>query len=195
MRASDVLREFAGKVEGPIDVNDVLAYILAGGVECDVEFVEVELNTDVLLGYIRTFDRHNAVYGDPIQCANIYHAKDMGLDWKRLVCCKELIHLLDGDDQRATTSEQIHFNAERIGLPLELQDFSADGSITNSDRIAEFYALGILFPLEARAALLEPYQAGRISIEDIARLYDIPKRKAAIVMTLQWSAIHDLLCA
>lgn len=193
MRASDVLREFASKLEGPIDVNDVLKFINAGGIECDVEFFEVELDTNILLGKIRTYYSHSVPYGDPTLCANIYYAKQMSREWHRLVCCKELMHILDPDGHKATTPEQIHYNAERIGLPSELRDISADGRITNSDRIAEFYALGILFPLAARDVLMNHYENGKISIDDIARLYDLPKRKAAIVMTPLWADIHSML--
>lgn len=193
MKASDILRHFSSKVDAPVDVNDVLAFIHAGGVECDVEFLEVELDTEILLGQCHKFYVRSVPYADPELFANIYYAKQMTRDWQRLVCCKELIHLIDRDGHQATTPDQIRKNAEHIGLPIELRDFPTEGPIANSDTIAEFFALGILFPLAARDALMEPYKAGRLKIEDIARFFDIPKQKASFVMTTNWEAVHTKL--
>ncbi|MEI6485670.1 MAG: hypothetical protein WCO11_05325 [Sphingomonadales bacterium] len=190
MRASDILGHFSAKVDAPVDVNDVLAFMRDGGVECDVSFIEVELDTEILLGQYQKFYVRPVPYADPEAYANIYYAKQMTRDWQRLVCCKELLHLIDRDGHKATTPDQIRKNAEHIGLPIQLRDFDAQDPIANTDTIAEFFALGILFPLAARAALMDPFKAGKLKIDDIARFFDIPKQKASFVMTPNWESVH-----
>jgi hypothetical protein len=193
MIISELIEQFSKRTELPVDVNDVLACLKHGGIEGKIEFIGVEFKTEILQGQIRTFYGHNVAYGDPVLYVNIYYDRHADLSWQRMVCCKELIHLIDPAFAHTATPEQIRELAEKIGLPPEMQDPASDTLATNIDRIAEFRATAILFPWASRELLMPLYKSGEMSIEDIARLADIPRRYAGLVMSAGWEKVHALL--
>ena len=80
-----------------------------------------------------------------------------------------------------------------IGLPPEMQNPTSDGFAANIDRVAEFRALAILLPWEARNILMPHYKAGSITADDIARLADIPRKYVGVVMSEVWDAVFPVL--
>ena len=193
MHNNDLIAEFASRYDLPIDVNDVVACLKNNGVEGDIEFIGVELNTEILQGLIRKFYGHGATYSDPKLYVNIYYSNRQSLAWQRFVCCKELFHLLDQKVGHTSTPDDIYALAEKIGLPPEMQNPASDSLATNIDRVAEFRAAAILLPMAARELLMPHYKAGTMTIEDIARMADIPRRYAGFVMSSVWTDVHDLL--
>jgi hypothetical protein len=192
MKVSDLIAEFAGRVDLPVDVNDLLPLLAQNGHGTEVEFVGVDLNPEILQGKIKIFHLRNSVYGDTIRCANIYYHRGHSTDWQRFICCKELLHLLDPKGAETSSQEQIDELAAQIGLPQYMQDPLADGFATNIDRLAEFRAAAVLLPFAARELLLAPLSDGRLELSDIAQLSDIPRKYVGLVMGPNWPKIHDL---
>jgi hypothetical protein len=193
MFAYEIIKKFSVRTVLPVDVNDVLNYVITSGIQDEIEFIGVDLNPDVLLGQFKRFRRRDGVYSDPINCANIYYARSVTSDWKRFICCKELLHIADPQIAQASTPESVLRLAEKIGLPPGLQDAPNDGLQTNMDRLAEYMAVAILFPSAARSALIHSYNSGKLSLDDIARMADIPIRYAGFVMNEIWEKILPLL--
>jgi hypothetical protein len=117
----------------------------------------------------------------------------MNEDGQRLVCCKELLHILDPEGCRAATDEEISRLFQKIGLPREMQDAVKDGAQVSSDRVAEYEAAAVLFPWATRQLLLEPYREGKIALDDIHRMVDIPFRFVFFVMHPSWEEAHKAL--
>lgn len=196
MNASDLIARFATVIELPVDVNDVLDVLKANGCEDDIEFIGVDLDPDILQGKISIFWRQNGVYDpDPIRCANIYYHRGHTLDWQRMICCKELVHVLDPAFAHTSTIGDIDKLAEKIGLPPEMQDPMNDGTAVNVDRLAEWRAAALLLPLAARNAFMPAYKADKISTSEIALIADMPHRYVPLVMSDVWERLHDMLVA
>lgn len=193
MNAQDLIASFSRRTTLPVDVNDVIELVRKNGEEIDIEFIGVDLDPEILQGQIKVFYVRDGVYAEPRKCANIYYHRGHAKDWQRLICCKELIHLVDPEAARTTTSEGIDALAEKIGLPPEMQNPTADGFEVNVDRVAEWRAAAILLPLAAREVLMPFYSSGAITAAEIGRLADIPRKYAAFVMSDAWPAVHDLL--
>lgn len=194
MKIAELVTEFSTRDLLPIDVNDVVECLRSNGAEEDIEFIGVELDPEILQGQIKIFEVRTGIYGaETTTMANIYYHKGHSVDWQRMICCKELIHLLDPMTARTSETDDIDELANRIGLPPEMQDPMNDGLATNVDRMAEFRALAILFPLRAREYLIDPYKRGLIKLADIARLADIPQRYIGLAMSDHWPIIHKRL--
>jgi hypothetical protein len=194
MKVTELIQQFAVLETLPVDVNDVLKCLRAHGHDDNIEFIGVDLNPDILQGQIKVFYVRDGLYAaDPQRMANIYYHRGHERDWQRMICCKELIHLLDPTTAHSKTPEAIDELAERIGLPPEMQNPGGDGLAANIDRLAEYRALALLFPLAARNLLLEPYRDGKIRLADIARMADIPSRYVGFVMHEVWETAHDIL--
>lgn len=193
MKVTELIGAFAGKLTLPVDVNDVLRCLRENGHDDDIEFIGVDLDPEILLGKIKVFHVRDGLYGEPRRFANIYYHRGHELDWQRLICCKELIHLLDPDAAHTKTQAEIDELAARIGLPPYMQNPTEDGFAANIDRLAEFRALALLFPMSARNVLLEANRADKITIAQIARLADIPSKYVGFAMSDVWEKVHALL--
>jgi hypothetical protein len=195
MKTSDLIRHFSERTSLPVDVNDVLTVLRANGADDDVEFIGVDLDPEILQGKIKVFYARPLPYAEPVRFANIYYHRGHSPDWQRFICCKELMHILDPESAQTKEIAEIDQLAEKIGLPPEMQDPMADGFATNVDRLAEYRGAAILFPKACRDILLEPFGAGLLTVDDIARMADIPRKYVGFMMRPVWDAVHALLVA
>lgn len=192
MKTSDLIAAFAGRTKLPIDVNDLLPMLASNGEETKIEFVGVDLDPDILQGKAKIFYLRDGVYGEPVRYANIYYHRGHTTDWQRLICCKELLHLLDPKMAHTSSPDAINELAEQIGLPNYMQRPMDDPLSTNLDRIAEFMAAAVLLPFAAREALMPALQDGRLTLGDIAVMADIPRKYVGLVMSEFWPNMHEV---
>lgn len=184
MRPTDVIQIFADREEVPVDVNEVVDVLRGSGIKHDIFFYEVRIEDESLRGALLHWEWPNT---DPIrECADIYYASDLGSDWKRLVCCKELLHILDKETYRVKTPAEVKRLVERIVLPTEFQDPIKDGIGVITDRFAIYQAVAVLFPWATRELLLAPYKSQKLTVDDIAKMVDLPPRYVKLVMSDYW---------
>jgi len=195
MSVAEVIRHFSQRTDLSIDVNDVVDLVKAKGLQDEIEFIGVDYDTSIILGNFQKWTRRPGVYANPIYGVDIYFHRHLPLDWQRFVCCKELLHVFDPAFSLASTVEDIQKLTDRIGLPPEMHDWVKDGYPAMSDHIREYEALAVLLPMAARNQLAEPYEAGRVSLDAIARLADIPHRYVALAMHDAWPAVYERLMA
>lgn len=191
MEARDLLLKFEGRTDLPIDVNEVLNVLRSNGYDDDVEFVGADLDADILQGAIKIWYDRALPYADPRRMVNVYYHRGHPKDWQRMICCKELLHMLDPDWALTSDIEAVDRLADEIGLPPEMQNPMKDQPETNVDRIAEMRAAAILLPWAARNVMLPYYEAGTLTLDDIARQADIPRKFAGLVMHSAWPSIYS----
>jgi hypothetical protein len=192
MSAKDLIRKFSGLDYLPVDIDTVVAELRSLGVKDEIYyFWDQNLDHAVLRGYIK-IDEYPQLNGHPTKIAEISYAK-MGHEWERLVCCKELLHLLDPEDQRTWKPEDVNRLIEKIILPPDLVDPILDGVHALVDRVAIAYAVAMLFPLKAREIIMPAYQAKKFTLADIEEMAELPRRYVAMVMSDAWLEIHKLI--
>jgi hypothetical protein len=192
MSAKALIRKFSELDYLPVDIATVVAELQSLGVKDEIHcFWDQNLDQTVLRGYIK-HDEYPQPSGPPKQIAEISYAK-MGHEWERLVCCKELLHLLDPVDQRTWKAEDINRLVEKIILPPDLVDPILDGLHALVDRVAIAYAVATLFPFKAREILMPTYQAKKFTLADIEEMAELPRRYVAMVMSDAWVEIHKLI--
>ncbi len=196
MSLKKLIEIFSCHTKLPVQIKVVVGQIVEMGVQDKITYIGVDLDVSVLRGqFIRVATERTGVYGDPIYSAEIYYATNQDIDWQRLVVCKELVHLFDGDEASTRTQDELNHLMEMMALSPELQFQKDDGFKVLTDKIATLYAVCILFPKEARDALLDPYQQGLISAGDIARTAEIPEKYIRLAMLRGWEDIFDTLTA
>jgi hypothetical protein len=182
----------------PVDVEDhVKPEFLKFGVKDQIWFFsDPKLNPSIIRGEIQHWEWWDwRPETEPIRVADITYAAQMPHEWQRLVCCKEMLHILDPEGTRVTRPEDIDKLVEKIILPSDLQDPFNDGIHALTDRVAITYAAAILFPLGAREILIQPFLDGRLPLAKVAELAELPPRYAAVVMSESWPEIHEMLVA
>jgi len=193
MSVKQLIRDFSARTSVPVEIDDVIAAIRAKGVIDEIyPFWDVNLDPRILKGYIKHDELIVDETGKTKRVAEITYAK-MGHETERLVCCKEILHIIDPDAYRVSSPSQIEELVERIVLPPDLVDESEDGLPVLSDRLALWEATAVLFPLATRNLVLPAFTNGRMSLAEIADLVEIPVRYAAMVMSGVWEQIHTLL--
>jgi hypothetical protein len=193
MLIQKIINEFSMRTRLPVDVNDVVAFFVENGIQDEILFVGVDLDPEVLLGSIKRYRYRKTPYSDPINCANIFYRRQSEMSWQRFITCKELIHLADPEFAKSSDHKSILTLADKIGLPPGMQDAANDGLNTNFDRVAEFVALALLFPWDARNELITPFKAGNITLDEIAILADIPRKYVSFAMHESWERTLDVL--
>ncbi|HTK35669.1 MAG TPA: hypothetical protein VL358_10355 [Caulobacteraceae bacterium] len=200
MAIGELIGEYATRRAAPVDVNDVVASLRNRGIKDEVYFFPVDIDHEKLRGQFVHWDEP-ADFEYPTDqtkavmksVAGVYYAKSLTDDWARLVCCKELLHILDPEHWRASSPEDVERLTAKIVLPPEYQDGLNDGLPTVSDRIGILQAMAVLFPWASREILVKARMAGRVSPSEVARLVDLPQRYTDLVMSEMWPSMYQSL--
>ena len=195
MLVGEFVRKFSTVEMLPVDIDDhVEPAIRATGVKDEIYiFPDPKLNPGILRGEIKHWKFTHPDHSEDRRVADITYSEAQDHEWQRLVCCKELLHMLDPEDKRVANPDDIHRLVERIILPPDMQDPFVDGPKVVADRVAVIYAVAVLFPLACRTALLPDFTAGKRTLRQIADDTELPIRYVATVMSEIWPEIHQLL--
>jgi hypothetical protein len=190
MSARDLIRFFSEFTTLPVQINDIVDHLVDSGCQDEICFIGVDFDINIVRGFIKRYIFRRVPYGDPVFHTDIYYDRRQGLDWRRIVCCKELIHILDNQQQATSSREDVAALIERIVLPLEVR---LDGLQVIEDRIGILKAIALLLPLAARELLLPRYKSGDLTDEEIAILACVPLRYVRVVMLDTWESLHEKL--
>jgi hypothetical protein len=192
--AKDVIKRFSGVTTVPIDVEEVVNFLREQGVKDELYLWEVDINSDRLRGSLVQWETWEyPMDGATHYVGDIYVAKSLPADWRRLVVCKELLHVLDPDNCLVSDEASLEQLIQRLILPADLQDVEKDGVSVLTDKVAIYQALAVLFPLAARALLLQLLEGGKTNTAEIARIVDLPERFVRLVMWERWPTVHEML--
>lgn len=194
MSVSKMLSEFSERGTLPTDVNVVLSEIRERGVHDIIDFFrDIELDTKIIQGYLKRekFQKDGKIR---------FHSKivfgKLGHEMERLVCCKELLHILDPDAQKVSDLYNLKTLIAQMSLPSALANpFEDEDDKAWNDRLAVLEATAILFPLGARKIFYEKYMLGRLSLAWIAEQAELPVENVAPVMNGFWPKVVEHLIA
>jgi hypothetical protein len=196
--AGILVKRFSPLEKSPVKINDVVLAIrdaAAGAVE-DIEYFEADINSEHLRGQLI-----EATYSTVPDGAGFLHRKHViffasSLDqfWRRLVICKELIHILDPDVCKISTPDALKHLISKIVIPPEFDhEVQKCGPAVLNDRNAEYIAVAVLFPLGVRNVLMNKYKQKKIGVIEISKLVGIPPKYVVYVMHDNWPEILKLL--
>jgi hypothetical protein len=189
MSAHRLAQHFEDRTILPVRLDEVRDAVLAYGL-CDrLTFKPVVLEGGILLGVCYHYRFRPAVYAEPETRVDILYADNLDLASRRLVVCKELIHVLDNGAHSVAQAAEVDELIRRMSRRPELRESVFLGE--RSDRFALLQALGILFPFAARSLIKPAYDEGKISDEMIARRAGIPEEFVDYLMSDDWEKDYD----
>lgn len=192
MRIGEILAAFENEVVLPIDLGRIMDWIKSKGLQDEIEFIGVDLDHGVIRGFLHRFTYHTGMYSEPVMAAHIYYGKDQPPEWVNIVCCKEMLHLVDKKWVQCSTPEQIEELVSRLVLPREMQLLADDPSHVKMDMLGDIIAAGLLLPMAARELLMEPYMKKQVTAQDISELAMLPVQYVRSVMSDQWPSLYEL---
>jgi hypothetical protein len=191
MAIRELLIAFEDEENLPVDLNKVTDWIKEHGKQDEIEFVGVELDVEVIRGFLHRFRYSKLTYAEPVCAANIYYAINQPEDWINIVLAKELVHIMDGNciGRKAEFDELV----KRLTLPTELKIILEDPAYALMDRFGDAFAAAILLPMGAREVLKEAYANGSVTAGDIARAAVMPLHYVKMVMAPEWEPAYEKL--
>ncbi len=190
MAIRDLLNAFENVDALPVDLSQIAKWARDKGLQDEIEFIGVELDTGAIRGFLHRFRYNKLVYGDHVNVAHIYYAKNQGHEWINMVCAKELTHLADGSAP-VRRKEELENLLSRLSLPSDIKVLMEDPEYAAFDKFGDAFGAAILLPIACRHILMEPYKNGILSDADIARLAVMPEMYARIVMSDRWEPLYE----
>ena len=174
----------------PVNPDDVRDQILSYGIKDEIEFVGVNFNKRVMLGAFHQYISRAALYGDPEFHVDIYFDRSLPRDWKRVVCCKELLHILDHSTSKAATRGDCENLIAGMSTMKMDAPFSPEKAQVWSDQLMLFYAMAVLFPWDAREVLYQDYRDDPSKLSAIAKAADLPDVVVQFVFSEHWPRLY-----
>ncbi|MFG1189241.1 hypothetical protein [Xanthobacter flavus] len=177
----------------PVEVADVRDQIVESyNVTDDIIIMPVNVDPTMLRGLYFRYREKTGPYSNK-SCSVVLYSGRLSLPWQRLVCAKELIHILDESLFKTSTPEDVSTLVDKLvsrgrGTELGRSDVAAF-----KDHIALYQALAVLVPEEIREDVVKRYESGEMGTEEVADLFCIPLEYVLLVLSPDWPEIVKLL--
>lgn len=191
MSLQRVVEAFAGSADLPIEIPEIRDEIVRLGFQDRIIFSGQDADPGKCRGVFYQFTVRDGVYADPILTTLIVFNSRLSVPWQRVVCCKEMIHLMDRRIEQTRTSEQVQGLLDKLLGPLSTEDYGIADLMASHDRLALYQALPILFPDAARTAALAEVAMQRKSVADIAEWAVMPAVLVRMVMDENWPVLRN----
>jgi len=194
MSLEKLIKAFEQIEELPVEITDARDALVALGIQDQIVFNPQDADPSKLCGVFYQFTKHPSVYAIPELCTLIVYSNRLPVAWQRVVCAKELIHVMDGRVEKTRTPADVVALLEKLLGPLSTEDFGLADFVAAKDKFALYQSLPILFPEAARLKAVAKFKAGEKTIEEIADWAVLPVPLTSLVMTDGWPAIHQQFC-
>lgn len=188
---ANLLADIRSLQQFPVEVGAVKKFILDSGLQDEVEFYPLETDDVKLRGVCTRTTYRRSPYGDPVRLMRIGYSATANICWQRFVCCKEMMHAFDSDQQYANSDERIATLIRNLTDPL-LDGFDAPkNSPEFAEKAAEFRALCVLAPRHAVDQIRPLYVSGERKSLDIARFFRIPQVYIDTIFRPTFSSFYE----
>lgn len=187
-----LIEAFKDRTTLPIEIDEVRDWLIKNRTQDEINFVPVELDTGVIRGFLKRYRRAKAGWGlEPDDVSNIFYDHRQGFDWQRMVCAKEMLHILDA--ACVTSREEFDKLTQRLALPDDFQHLLQDPDFVSIDKAGTAPASALLLPWAAREVLMPAYKSGIITAAEIARQAVMPVQHVRSVMSEFWPVVHAVI--
>jgi len=176
--------------EMPIEVHELSAHLIKFGCQDQIIFFpDEEMEPSILKGVHYRYTTSNGVYSPPNLVTLITFSPSLPVEWQRLVCCKELIHICDTAVERTETADEVKALIDKLLGPLTDGAVGVSDLMALKDQIALYQAVGILFPASAREQAIAAIEAGTHTIQDIVEWVALPEVAVKTVLDPEWPEV------
>ena len=166
MSVGRVVRHFQGVGRVPVSIGEVLDVIREIAPDEIIDIWGVDIDPRILRGNCYRYRRSPlpGSFATETRHALITYSSRMPLGEQRLVCCKELVHILDPDPILTTTAIQVVSLADNLVNQSTAPIKNQDDVSAFLDRMARLQALAILFPYGLWEDIMPKYKSGKVSV-------------------------------
>jgi hypothetical protein len=189
----DLVEEFAGRSELPIEVHEITTVVREKHYQDELFLKPVDAQSGALLGMFHQYNRSVAVYAEPVLVTEILYNKNVSVEWQRVVCCKELVHLSDKLTERVSKLDEVDRLVEKLLGPLSSEDYGFTDLVAAKDKLALYQCLPLLFPYTSVIIGREALSTGRKTLDEIADWAQVPVDLIKFMLDEGWDRISQEL--
>jgi len=190
---AELIEKFADRVELPIDVQEVADAITDLGFQDEVRFYDVKADSSKIRGVFDQFTYRPGVYAEPVLVTLIPYNSNDPVEWQRVVCCKEMMHIFDSDLERTDTPDEIPDFLDKLLGPLSTDDFGLADFMAARDKVAMYQCLPLLMPKAALEVARSAVDSGQKSASEVAEWAKLPERLVRFMLLKEWDTINGAL--
>jgi hypothetical protein len=195
MSLAKLIQRFSGTADLPVEIPEIRDAVCSLGFQDDIIFRPEPIDPTQLRGIFYQYTlRDPPPYGDQKLCTLVVYSGLLPVDWQRVVCGKELVHVMDARVAHTKTAEEINNLLIKLLGPFSTEDFGLADFVAAKDKMALYQILPVLFPDAARKAAAAKLVSGEKTMADIAMWACLPLRLTELVMTDEWLAIEKVVC-
>jgi hypothetical protein len=189
MSLRKLYEHFQGIKELPVEIPDIRDVIYKLGIQDEIIFRPEPLNPGELRGIFYQYTYRPRPYADPELRTIIVYPENAPPFVQRLICAKELIHVMDSAVEQVSTEEEVRQLVDKLLGPLSTEDFGISDLVAAQDKMAIYRCIPLVFPACARAEAVEAMKAG-LTIEQVAERAALPAWVAQLVMDQAWPELE-----
>ena len=195
MSIGKVVRHFEGVGKVPVDIKDVLALAREICPDETIKIRGVKVDNKKLRGNCYRYKIADGQVLTPRPVSLVVYSTLDHEYCQRLVCAKELVHVIEPDPIVTSKKQEVVHLAERITKPVRL----GAGTMTPNDlqvfldQLAKWQALAILFPFGLWEEAMPKYKDGKVTLETIADWVELPVEFVTTVMNDAWATLRTTM--
>ena len=189
----ELVEKLESRIELPIEVHEIADILIDLGYQDEVRFYAVPADQKQIRGAFHQFTYRPGIYADPQMVALISYNSNDPIEWQRLICCKELMHLFDRDLERTDNEEELANFLDKLLGPLSTDDYGLADLMAAKDKMATYQCLPLLMPRAALQIARQAVADGQKTPEQIAEWARIPVHFINLMLDEQWDTINGAL--
>jgi hypothetical protein len=177
----------------PIEVEEIAHKIKELEYQDEIHLFPADCDQTVLRGVYTQFRYHAAVYGDARWVTHIAYCKSVPLEWQRVICAKELVHIFDSPAAMTDTADEVNGLLDKLVGPLSTEDYGFADIMATKDRLALYQCLPLLLPKASLDIAREEVRAGRKTAQEVADWACMPVRLVELMLSEDWTRLNGAL--
>jgi hypothetical protein len=192
MQVKRLAEAFQNERQMPIEIPEISSVIIdVLCVQDEIVFSPQDLDPELCRGTYYQYTQRPTLYAPPEWKSLIVFSSRLDIKWQRMVCCKELMHVLDRQESKTKTAEEVQGLSEKLLGDTAGEDFGLADFQAAADRFALYRALAVIFPPKAREDALAHLNAKTKTIEEIAEWVAIPEVLLRFALGDNWPQIRQ----
>lgn len=190
MTVTRLVSAFAAPTHLPVEIPEVAAAIREMGFVDHIVFKPFDEDPEHLLGMLVRWTSRYA-YGGEVTHAAVCYNQNVCPYEQRLICCKELVHILDPKPFTVSTKEGVSDLIDRLLGKLIVDEITILDAKATFDRAGTYQALAVLFPQGYRDNFITEIDAHNMSIGRISEILELPSAYVQLVLSDEWEGLKQ----
>lgn len=189
----ELVEHFSGLTSLPVEIDEVASEIKRMGYQDEIHIFPVDCDPTVLRGVFTQFRYHEVMYGEPYWVTHIAYCRNLPLEWQRVICAKELVHIYDPHATQTDTEDEVNGLLDKLVGPLSSEDYGFTDLMAAKDRIALYQCLPLLLPKASLELARQQVRVGQKTEQEIADWACMPVRLVSLMLSEDWENLNGAL--